>query len=101
VVAEQYLIKTVDGEDYRFSEGAFDESICPDGLDASVVAPTYYGDAGLIVGEIELSIAWEPPGLHITIERGEPTEAEIQLILNAMIKKLELKTGQKGAYIAL
>jgi hypothetical protein len=101
VVAEQYLIKTLDGEDYRFSDGEFDESIRPDGLGATVVAPTDYGDAGLVIGEIELSVAWEPPGLHVTIERGEPTEAEIRSFLNAMIKKLELKTGQKGTYIVL
>ena len=99
-IAEQYLIRTVDGEDYKFPDNSFVESISPDDLDVKLVEP-HYGCAGLVINGIEFSFAWEPPGLHVTIEEGETTADEIDSILHAILRKLGLMTGQSGIYLEL
>jgi len=100
MMADEYLIKTVDGSDYKFDGKPIVDCLSPEEMEVKVVQPEY-GDVGIVINGIELSFCFEPPGLQVAIEVGEPTEQEIESILGAIIKKLEKSTGQQGEFVPL
>jgi hypothetical protein len=95
----EYLIRTVDDEEFDIPPPKWSEVLRPKSYPSKVIAG--WGVLRLWVEGCEVSFSPEPPGTQVVFESGDIPAEVADAIVQEILESAELFTGQKGKVVPL
>jgi hypothetical protein len=95
----EYLIRTIDDEEFDIPFSKWKEVFRPITFDSKVIEG--WGMLRLEVSGCEISFSPEPPGTHIIFENENLSSANMNCIVTEILESAEDFTNKKGKIIEL